>query len=294
MTGGTGPVLVIGATGQQGTATSRQLLERGWQVRAFVRDPESAAALALRDAGAELVAGDLDDHASLRAAMDGAHGVFLMLTMMTGVHITDAGIEAEKRRGAAVAELAKESGIAHLVYTSLKGAGEDTGVPYYAAKKFIEARIAELELPATVLRPTFFMDNFNSFNRPVVVDGELVLNLAVRPDIPMSLISVADIGAFAAIAFDRPDEFLGRTVALAGDRLTPPQIAETLGRVADLPARSNEVPNEQVAAFDENVGKMFAYFNGGTDTAVDTAALRVHHPDLLSLESWLRATSWKP
>ncbi|WP_218025082.1 NmrA family NAD(P)-binding protein [Nocardia pseudovaccinii] len=74
-----------------------------------------------------------------------------------------------------------------------------------------------------------------------------MLNLAVRADIPVSLISVDDIGAFAAIAFDRPADFLGRKVPIAGDRLTPPQIAEIFGRTAGLPARRFLVPIEQVA-----------------------------------------------
>ncbi|MFB8274096.1 NmrA/HSCARG family protein [Nocardia colli] len=295
MNSGKGPVLVIGATGQQGRATTAQLLERGWEVHAFVRDLEAPAARALRDSGANLIEGDLDDPDSVRAALDGAYGVFMMLTMMTGVHITPAGIEAEQRRGKAVADLAKASGIEHLVYSSLKGANENSGIEYYAAKTAVEAHIESLDLPATVLRPVFFMDNFNAFNRPIIDEnGDLVLNLAVRADIPVSLVSVHDIGAFAAIAFDHPDDYLHRAVPLAGDRLTPPRIAETFGRIAGLPARSNQVPIEQVRAFDEQVAKMFAYFNERPDEPIDTAALRKDHPGLHTLESWLHATDWKP
>ncbi|MEV0295983.1 NmrA/HSCARG family protein [Nocardia sp. NPDC050710] len=295
MTNNNGPVLIIGATGQQGRATTRQLLEHGWRVNAFVRDPQNPAAVALREAGANLVVGDLDDPASVRAAMDGSYGVFLMLPMMSGVHITAEGIAAEQRRGKAVADIAKESGIEHLVYSSLRGAGENSGVDYYSAKENIESHIAALELPATILRPVFFMDNFNAFNRPVMDEnGTLVVNLAVRADIPLSLISVHDIGVFAAIAFDRPDDYRGRTVPLSGDRLTPPQIAETFGKLADLPARSFQVPIEQVKAFDEQVGKMFAYFNEGPDEPIDTAPLRAHHPELMDLAAWLRVTNWKP
>lgn len=295
MAGTKGPVLVIGATGQQGRATTQQLIERGWEVHAFVRNLEAPAAQALRTNGANLIQGDLDNVDSVRAAMDGAYGVFMMLTMMEGVHITAEGIAAEQRRGKAVADIAKESGIEHLVYSSLKGAGANSGVDYYAAKERIEEHISALDLPATVLRPVFFMDNFNGFNRPVVNEnGELMVNLAVRADIPISLISVHDIGAFAAIAFDRPDDYRGRTVPLAGDRLTPPHIAETFGSAAGLPARSFQTPIEQVRAFDEQVGKMFAYFNEGPDEAVDVAALRKDHPDLLDLPGWIKATNWKP
>jgi len=86
------------------------------------------------------------------------------------------------------------------------------------------------------LRPVSFMDNFAPYNRPVLDNGELVLGLAVRPRIPMPLIAVRDIGAFAAIAFDRLEDFLGQTVEIAGDVLTPPQIAETFGCHCGLPA----------------------------------------------------------
>ena len=214
-----GPVLVIGATGQQGGATARHLLERDRTVRALVRDPASPAARALRRAGADLVVGDLDDPASLRTAMAGAHGVFLVLTMMAGPRISPEGVAAEERRGQAVADLARESGIEHLVYSSLNGASARSGIPYYESKARIEEHIHALGLPATILRPVSFMDNFATYNRPVLRDGELVVNLAVRPELPMQMISVRDIGAFAAIAFDRPDQYLGRTVEIAGDVL---------------------------------------------------------------------------
>ena len=289
-----GPVLVIGATGQQGGATARQLLDRGRRVDAFVRDPDSAAAGALRAAGADLVAGDLDDPASLRAAMEGVSGVFLVLTMMVGPRISPDGVAAEERRGKAVADLARESGVGHLVYSSLNGADARSGIPYYDSKARIEEHIRALGIPATILRPVSFMDNFATYNRPVLDGGELVVSLAVRADLPMQLIAVRDIGAFAAIAFDRPDQFLGRTVEIAGDVLTPPQIAETFGRVCGLPARFRPTPIEQIRAFDPQLAQMFTFFNEHPSEPAGLSALRARHPDLMSLETWLRRTGWKP
>jgi uncharacterized protein YbjT (DUF2867 family) len=289
-----GPVLVIGATGQQGGATARHLLERDRMVRALVRDPASPAAIALRRAGADLVVGDLDDPASLLTAMKGAHGVFLVLTMMAGPRISPEGVAAEEQRGQAVADLARESGIEHLVYSSLNGASARSGIPYYESKARIEEHIHALGLPATILRPVSFMDNFATYNRPVLHEGELVVNLAVRPELPMQLISVRDIGAFAAIAFDRPDQYLRRTVEIAGDVLTPPQIAETIGRVCGLPARFRQTPIEQVRSFDAQLAQMFTFFNEHPSELADLPALRAEHPGLMRLESWLRETGWKP
>jgi uncharacterized protein YbjT (DUF2867 family) len=289
-----GPVLVIGATGRQGGATARHLLERGRTVRALVRDPDAPAAEALREAGAELLAGDLDDPASLRTAMEGARGVFLVLTMMAGPKISPEGVVAEERRGKMVADLAGETGIEHLVYSSLNGADARSGIPYYESKSRVEERIRALGLPATILRPVSFMENFATYNRPVLEEGELVVNLAVRPELPMPLISVSDIGAFAAIAFERPEEFLGRTVEIAGDVLTPPEIAETFGRVCGLPARFRQTPIEAVRAFDEQLAQMFTFFNEQPSEPPGLPALRADHPGLMRLETWLRATGWKP
>jgi uncharacterized protein YbjT (DUF2867 family) len=290
----TGPVLVIGATGQQGGATARHLLERGRTVHALVRDPASPAAEALRGAGATLVAGDLDDPASLRRAMAGVHGVFLVLTMMVGARISPEGVVAEERRGKLVVDLAGESGVEHLVYSSLNGADARSGIPYYESKARIEEHIRAVGLPASILRPVSFMDNFATYSRPVLRDGELVVSVAVRPELAMQLISVHDIGAFAAIAFDRPDHFLGRTVEIAGDVLTPPEIAETFGRVCGLPTRFRQTPIEEIRAFDEQLARMFTFFDEHPSELSDLSRLRAEHPGLMRLETWLRTTGWKP
>jgi uncharacterized protein YbjT (DUF2867 family) len=289
-----GPVLVIGATGQQGGAAARALLDRGWAVNAFVRQPDSVAARALQGAGAALVVGHLDDSTSLAAALAGVYGVFLALTMMDGPRISIDGVAAEERRGRAIVKLALESGVEHLVYSSINGAGVHSQIPYYESKARIEEDIQALGVPATILRPVSFMDNFASYSRPVLLDGTLTVALAVRPDLPMQLIAVRDIGAFAAIAFDRPDDFLGRTLEIAGDRLTPPEIAEILGRAAGTPARFRQAPIEQVRAFDPQLAQMFTFFNEHPTEPADLAALREYHPGLMRLETWLAATGWKP
>ncbi|MGW0810452.1 NmrA/HSCARG family protein [Nonomuraea sp. NPDC002799] len=294
MTGPAGPVLVIGATGQQGGAAARRLLDRGRKVRALVRDPSSPAAESLRAAGAILMRGDLDDEASLRAAISGVSGVFLALTMLTGPKVTPEGVAAEERRGRAVAGLAAEYGIEHLVYSSISGAGVVKGIPYYDSKAAIEEHVDALGLPVTVLRPVMFMENFTNLTRPVVVAGELVVSLAVPPEARVRLIATRDIGAFAAIAFDQPSRYLGRRVEIAGDCLTGPEIAAAFGRSCGLPARFQRTPIEQLRAFDGQVAKMFEWVGTRDDDEPDFPALRAAHPDLMTLATWLDATGWKP
>jgi uncharacterized protein YbjT (DUF2867 family) len=296
-----GPVLVIGATGQQGGAAAYELLERGRTVHAFVRDAGKPAAQALQAAGATLVTGDLDDPASLRAAMAGADGVFLALTMMTGgLQVTADGVAAEVRRGTAVAEIAKQTDIGHLVYSSIRGADSDSGISFVESKGRIEAHIRAVGVPATILRPVSFMDNFATWNRPAPIDGELTLSLGMRPEAQLQMIAARDIGAFAAVAFERPDEFVGRHLDIAGDALTGPEIAETMSRAADVPIRFRQTPIERVRAFDQEVAKMFEWLDAhsgdgaGSAGSPDLAALRAWHPTLMTLETWLRETGWKP
>lgn len=179
--------------------------------------------------------------------MRSADGVFLVLTMMTGPRITPEGVAAEERRGKAVTDVASEAGIGHLVYSSVGGAGQHSGIPHIESKTRIEEHIRELGLPATILRPALFMDNFATYNRPALEDGELVISLALRPQTPLPLIATRNIGEFAAIAFDHPAEYAGRQIQLAGDCLTGPQIAEVFGRTCGLPARFRQVPGRATA-----------------------------------------------
>jgi uncharacterized protein YbjT (DUF2867 family) len=300
MAGQDDPVLVIGATGQQGGAAARALLERGRAVRALVRDDSKPAARQLGDAGASLVTGDLDDADSVRSAMQSVSGVFLALTMMTGPRVTLAGVAAEERRGKAVVELARGAGIAHLVYSSISSAPLHTGIPHVESKMRIEEHIQALGLPATILRPVSFMDNFASLTRPALQDGELVVSLGLRPQTPLPLVAVSDIGRFAAIAFGDPGSYVGQHLNLAGDSLTGPQIADVFGQVCGLPARFRQVPIEQVRAFDPEVARMFEWMDtwasgeSGPGNQPDFERLRAAHPRLMTLQTWLQATRWRP
>ncbi|MBL7489967.1 NmrA/HSCARG family protein [Frankia sp. AgB1.9] len=287
-------VLVIGATGQQGGAVARALLARGRTVHALVRDPDRAGARELQAAGARLVTGDLDDLASIRAALSGVGRVFLMLTSVTSGTVSLANVEAEVRRGTAVADLAAEAGVAHLVYSSVAGADQNTGIPHLESKGLIETHIRKLGLPATVLRPVFFMENFTTVTRPVLADGGLIVALALRPTSQLPLISIPDIGEFAALAFEQPETFVGQTLVIAGDRLSAAEMAERFGEAAGIPARFHQTPIEQLRAFDEEVAKMFDWFDSGEMENPDLPALRALYPQVRTLAEWLRSTGWRP
>ncbi|QDW64457.1 NmrA/HSCARG family protein [Oerskovia sp. KBS0722] len=282
-------IAVVGATGQQGGAVVRSLLTSGaWTVRAVVRDPESDAARALADAGAELVRADLDQPETLRAAFDGAHGVYSVQSF-TGPD----GIAGEIRQGKAVADAAKDAGVAHLVYASIDGAERASGVPHFESKFTIEQHIASLGQPATMLRLVAFMDNFGTYAMPSLVNGEIVIAWPPKADTRIQLVAAEDIGVVAAKVFADPDQFIGATPKVAGDELSMTEMAQAFTNVTGTPARYEESDIEQVRTYSEDLAHMYEFFEHKGFQA-DLAEVRRLHPDARTLEDWIRETNWQP
>ena len=269
-------ILVTGATGRQGGATARHLLANGWKVRVLTRDPNKPAAL--RQADAEVVQGDNDDRASLEAAMQGVYGVFSM----------QAYLGDEVRQGKNVADAARASDVQHFVYSSVQTAEDLARVGGDSTKWQIEQYIHALGLRATILRPPFFMETLIS-PRTDVPDGTSsgIFSVAVKPDVPMGLIAVDDIGAFAALAFDHPDEYLSKTIEIAGDILTPPQIAAAISRATGLSVPYVQIPVEMLRQQDPEIARAIDFLNE-TGYKTDIAALRKLHPGLMDFNIWLR------
>lgn len=276
-------VLVTGATGSQGAAVARALLHRGWAVRALVRDRGKPAALALEALGARLVAGDLDDPGSLRAAAHDTHGVFSVQPS----DMTAPDPETEVRRGRNVADAAVAAGIAHLVYSSVGAAPRESGVLHFETKAEIEAYIESTGVPATVLRPVYFMENWRHA-LPEPANGERIGAIALDPETPLQMIAVADIGRIAAEAFEHPGEFLGERIEIAGDELTVRQIGEVFSRTDGIPTRFRRQPSDELRAGAEELAKMYDWLDEHGHRA-DIAALRARFPGLLTFETWLRA-----
>lgn len=275
-------IVVTGATGQQGGATARHLLAQGFRVRALVRDPNKPAAQELAAKGAELTQGDLDDRASLDRALSGAYGVFSVQTFMG-----PEGPVGETRQGKVLADAAKAAGIQHFVYTSVGGADRKSGLPHFESKWQIEEHIRSLSLPATILRPVFFMENLRS---PWMGPRDGVLAVALSPSTALQMIASDDIGAFAALAFARPQEFIGKALEIAGDSLTMPQVADAFTQVSGQPVRFVEQPLEQVRSFNAEMADMMAWFNDHGYEA-DIPGLRKLNPGLQNFETFLRRTS---
>jgi len=109
----------------------------------------------------------------------------------------------------------------------------------------------------------------------------------------LQLISVRDNRRVRRIAFGRPDQFLGRTVEIAGGILPPPQIAGTFSRACGLPASRPADTHRAGPRLRPQLAQMFTFFNDHL-RALPTSRAAGEHPDLMTLETWLRATEWKP
>jgi uncharacterized protein YbjT (DUF2867 family) len=282
MTTQTNLILVTGATGQQGGAVARALMNKGQKIRIMTRHTEKAAGLA--KAGAEVVKGDLTNEADLQAALRGIYGVFAMSTPF------EAGMDAEVRQGVLLADAAKQAGVAHYVYTSVGSAHRHTGIPHFESKWEVEQHIAKIGLPATILRPVFFMENFTNFAKP---SPEGVLTMPMRPDRKLAMVAVRDIGEFGAAAFSRPKDFLGEAIDLAGDELTIPEAAALLTKVTGRSIRFQEFPLDQVeAAMGHDLATMFRWFND-VGYAVDVPGLKQKFGiPLTSFTEWGKTVDW--
>jgi uncharacterized protein YbjT (DUF2867 family) len=279
-------IAVTGATGQQGRAVAKKLLAEGWRVRALTRDTNKPAAQELKSLGAEILPGDMDQRAELDAAFKGAYGVFSVQNFW----LPNVGFEGEVRQGKAVADAAKATDVQHLVYSSVGSAHRGMGQKHFESKWIIEQYIHGLELPYTILRPVAFMENYN-WSRAQILNGAFI-GMGLRPEKGLQIIAVEDIGVFAALAFANRNQFLGRTLELAGDELTELQIADTFTKVIGRPVSLNLPTQAEGRQPDEEMIAMFNFFNGqGYDADIPT--LRKLHPGLLSLEQYLRKNGWE-
>jgi len=248
-------IVVTGATGQQGGATARELLAKGHKVRAMTRKPDSPAARELAKRGAEVVAGDLDDAASLERVLAGAWGVFAVQNTW------EAGVEREEEQGKRIAEVARRQGVQHYVYTSVASAQRKTGIPHFDNKWRVEEKVRSLGFPShTILRPVFFMENIASpWFLPAIQQGQLAV--ALKPETVLQMIAVKDIGKYGLWAFENHAKLNGRAIDIAGDQATMPQTAEVLSRTTGRQVTFVPVPIEEVRKFSEDYALMLEWFD---------------------------------
>jgi uncharacterized protein YbjT (DUF2867 family) len=256
-------IAVVGATGAQGGGLARALLAdpaRSFTVRAITRPVDGVAARTLTALGAEVVAADLDDAASLERALKGAYGVF-------------ADLEQAKH----VAQAARRAAARHVIWSTLEEMRTD--VPQSDTDGAADTLFRDL--PTTVLRTPFLWDNLIPLGMGLrrAADGGLdfVLPMGTRR---LPGIAAADIGPCALGIFQRCGQFIGHTVDIAGEHLDGTRMAAALSGAIGEPVRY--VPR--------SLAEAFRYLHDCNDTHCAERAValaRELHPGLQSFEQWL-------
>ncbi len=279
-------ILVTGATGRQGGAVARELLARGYRVRAMTRKPNEEKAQALAKLGAEIVQGDLDDAASLAEATRGVWGTFAVQNTW------EAGAEREEEQGKRFAQVAREAGVRHFVYSSVGSAHRDTGIPHFENKWRVEQAVRSLKFPSfTIVRPAFFMENFLSpWFKPAIDQGKLTVG--IKPTTVLQMIAVADIGKYGAWAFDNYHKLNGRAFDIAGDAKTMPETAQIIGKAAGRKIEFVPTPIEEVRKFSADYAVMLEWFDAVGYNADMEAMTRESGILPTTLDQWAAKVDW--
>lgn len=304
-------IAVVGATGAQGGGLVRAILEDptgGFAVRAITRNVDSDKARALAAAGAEVVAADLDDPASLERAFQGAHGAYCVTNFWE--HFSP---EKELAQARNLAQAAKAAGVRHVIWSTL----EDTRlrvplddermptlmgqykVPHFDAKGEANRHFIEAGVPTTFLLTSFYWDNLIHFGMAPTPGADGVLEFTL----PMGAaklpgIAAEDIGRSAYGLFKAGDAVIGKTIGIVGETLTGAQMAAQLGDALGREVRYNAVTPAQFRAFGfpgaDDLANMFQYkrdFEADFCGARDADNTRALNPRTQTFAQWLQANA---
>jgi len=218
-------ILVTGATGTIGSQVLTRLAGQVTQIRALTRSPQTARL----PAAIEPVAGDLADVDSLRVALQGVDTLFLLVP----------NVADELTQAMLALSVARESGIKGIVYLSVLKGDSYADVPHFAGKYAVERMIDDLNLPATVLRPAYFIQNDLRQKEPLLKFGVYAMPIGSKG---VSMVDIRDIGEAAAIELVRrhraPTVLPRETYSLVGpDPLNGENLTRIWGAALDRPIR---------------------------------------------------------
>jgi uncharacterized protein YbjT (DUF2867 family) len=275
-------IAITGVTGSQGGAAARHVLAAGWRVRGLTRDATTPGARRAAALGVELVEGDMGDPAALDRLMAGAYGAYGVTDFFRN------GLEKEVQQGRAVADAAARAGVAHFVFPSLALSDQQTSVPYFEAKVAIERHIAQLGLPATILRISIFMEDLVVAKyAPPIWWG--TVRRTVGPDKRLFWVAVDDVGAIVAKVFADPQGFIGQRLMVAGDYRSFNEAREIFRRVTGKTPLAIPAPLWVCRRLvNADLVPMWQWL-GTHPVEGDAGPARTLHPGIKDMESWLRA-----
>lgn len=279
-------VLVIGATGNQGGATIDHLLgaDEEFAVRGLTRTPEGDVAQALAERGVDIRRGDLNDKETLRSAVDGVDAVVIVTNIWT------AGFDESVRHGKNIADVASDAGVKHILFSGAGYHDRDLGIAALEPAGEVERYIRSLDVPATFLRPVWFMHNLEPAFEDVL-DGTLAL--PIDGGVTIQMIDVDDVGRMVVRILADPDAFAGEGFDLAGDEHTLAEMARILSEVTDADVQPFTVPIDDARQeMGEEMAELFQWFND-EGYAVDIEGLeRRFGIEFTSFREYLEKNGW--
>ena len=298
-------LVVFGATGNQGGSVVDYVLKdpelsKEYNVRAVTRDPSSASSKALKEKGAEVVKGDLEDKASVKAALQGAHAVFLATVSV----YDDRLKERELSTGKYVADEAVAAGAQLFVYSSLScdpkvHSDKLKYMTHFEAKSEVEQYIRTLPIKSAFFAPGSFMQNFEGGMAPRPTgDGTYAIFNCVTPETQLPLIeTAADTGKWVGAFLAEPDKYKGKFFAAATRLYSWSEIVEIMSKKSGKTIVYKQIPAETWAGFlPPNMAPYFVdmftwiqdygYYGTGSKEQVEWAASQARGK-LTTLEEYL-------
>jgi uncharacterized protein YbjT (DUF2867 family) len=300
-------IAVAGATGAQGGGVVRAILDDPsgpFSARALTRHVDSDKARALRDAGAEVVAADIDDLASVTRAFDGAYGAYCVTNYWE--HFSP---EREFTQGSNLAHAAKAAGIQHAVWSTLEDVRKFVPlsdsrmptlmgkykVPHFDAKAEVDGVFRSLGVPTTFFLTCFYWDNFIYFGSGPKkgADGQYAITFPLA-DKKMSGIAASDIGRVAHAIFKAGPTYINQSLGVAGEHLTGAQMAASLSKALGVAVKYNDVPPDVYRSFGfpgaDDLGNMFQFYAEFEEPFTrfrDVKKARELYPQLQTFDQWL-------
>lgn len=284
-------ILVTGATGSQGGSVARHLLKSGkYHVRCFVRDPKRADAKELARLGGEIVEGDFEDQVSIENAMKGVYGVFANVNFWENPDDENWEIQC----GKLLANCAKKAGVLHYIYSGLDHAEQMTGgrykVPHFDSKAQVAQHIRQIGLPFTEVRLASYMENcFDWFERSKRADVAYELTFPMQ-DKPIDLFSVDDTGGVVLAIFEKPQEWIGKTIGVAGDSLTGQQMCDVFSRIVGKRAEYKPMTFEEyntLGEYADKLSNMYRFYCDFAGKLRDIQKTRELYPNTKTFEQWM-------
>lgn len=275
-------IFVTGATGNQGGAVTRCLVDHGFRVKALTRNPVSLRAQQLKSLGVEVIHGNLNEPGTYKDHLRNIDGLF-------AVHAFITGVEKELKQSHQLIDQAKLYNIPHVVYSSVAGADQQTGVPHWDSKFKIENYLKASGLSFTIIRPTSLFENFlipEVHKR--LIKGKLVY--PVNGNVVQQMVASADIGKISTRIFSDVQKYKHATITVATEELDLIHVAALFSEVLGRKFEYQKLPMIITRlVMGKDLYKMFNWVNQNNCLFVkDLNGFRKEHPDLMSLRDWIR------